>query len=300
MKYILGGGLIGLIARDILGPSYKLIPMGRSLYYSWNPPLADNHIIKGEDIDEYIAQYATIPLYIKHAFTLGGHLTNDMTLLPDWLNKMHDNKPQPHCEIYYKSHLEYWAMGDCHKIYKSLQSKYKNEIADGISNGNAKAIDWRNHIIKTDKQSFQYDNLLSTIPLDALIAMAGINVHLSACDTWYYHVETPYLGFEGNYGVLVVDKSLPDIFKAIKISDNNYIFMANRQLKLPGAFFHLFIKDFRLIAETSVPRSIPCGLIQEITEFTDGGIKTIGSTASWDSCQDVGTCIKRLLKMRNG
>jgi len=48
MNIILGSGIIGLLAKLILGQDWKIIPFYRSRYFSFNPALDDNFIIRDE------------------------------------------------------------------------------------------------------------------------------------------------------------------------------------------------------------------------------------------------------------
>ena len=83
MNAILGSGLIGMLARDILGDGWTLIPVGRSRFYSFQPALADNYIAIDETINEYMKRFTFLPLIHKTAFSLGGELTyNKHLVLP--------------------------------------------------------------------------------------------------------------------------------------------------------------------------------------------------------------------------
>src|SRR5688500_18173898 len=73
---IFGSGIVGLMAGKLLGSSWTVIPFGRSRFYSFNPPLADNFIIHDSEIDEPIRDLTgQRPVHIyRRCWSVGGLL----------------------------------------------------------------------------------------------------------------------------------------------------------------------------------------------------------------------------------
>ena len=298
MKIILGGGLVALLARDILGSDWKLLPIGRSLYYSFNPPLADNFIIKDNIIDQYMDQFAYVPIYMKIGFSFGGQITNNANLcLDNWLYKVYGKDQPPHAKAYWGAHLEYFTYGDCCEIYRQLQDRYSTEIINNSELGKPTKIS--NHIITTSAgKQIEYDEIVSTIPYDALLQLLNVRYEMPANDIFYYHIKTDALDFEGNDQLLVADQEI-EFFKAYRHGTSSYIFQATKEIVQPARYFMSFMKRFDLIGAVQVARAIPCGVLPDCKVVSDANISCYGSTASWDDCQDIGTCCKRLVKKAN-
>lgn len=298
MNYILGGGLIGLLARDILGPDWKIIPYGRSVFYSFYPPLVDNYIIKNNTIDDYMARHAILPIYVKNAYSMAGSLLYHHNLcLHNWLYKVYGLNIPPHANDYYRMTNEYFVYGDCVEINRKLQAAYLDEIMGTKDSVGAKVTSIDNGVITTDKLvKLPYDKILSTIPLPQLLETIGVNYNLPSRDLWCYHIETDKLDLEHNTHVRVVDEAI-DFFKVTQASKTTYVFHSTKQIIQPGRFFMSIIPgEFKLIAEVQIKNAIPCGEIPFIKELSDNHINCLGSLACWDDCLDVGSCIVRLVK----
>lgn len=297
MKIILGGGLVALLARDILGPSWTIIPVGRSMYYSFTPPLADNYIVKDTTIDDYMGQYTYAPIYTKTAFSVAGELTHNANIgIQQWLSKVYGDNIPPHADPYWRSHMEYFAYGDCCEIYRTLQDRYKDEL---IKNNEkwGKLITIKDHIVNTNNGSVEYDSMISAIPLYSLLDLLGITINLPSKDLWCYHLASDAFDFEGATHVLVSDPHI-DFHRVTQLDNNNYVFYSSMEIIRPAILFMAMAKKFDLIGETQVPRAIPCGPIANIQAIKDAGITCIGKTASWDDCMDIGSCCKRLLRLQ--
>jgi hypothetical protein len=295
MKVILGGGLISLLARDILGDSWTIVPIGRSRFYSFNPALIDNFIVKDEVTDKYMQQHAVIPYLHRVGYSYGGQLlfSTNLALAP-YLEKVYGGKVPPHARPYYENRIDFWTSGNCVDIYSSLQAKYKDEILGNAEKyGTPQNIN--NHVITTDKGKFEYERMISTVPLDVLLKWTDISwVDLPSRDLYFYHVRTSDLDFEGATQLLVVDPET-EFHKAIMLNRLNYVFQSCAQIEYPGQYFMGFMKNFELVAETMIERAISCGPTPKIDELDTADIMCLGSSA-WDDCLDVGSSIKRLLK----
>jgi len=296
MKIILGGGLIGLIARDILGSDWIIIPIGRSRYYSFDPPLADNYVVRDDLIDEYMREYTIVPCLYRIGYSYGGQILFNTTIpLSPYLDKLYGGNVPPHASSYWGNRIDLWGYGNCIDMYMRLQEKYKDEI---LNNNNIYGVPSKisDHTITANKQ-FEYDEIISTVPLPALLGWMNVSwPELKAKDVYCYHVRTDCLDFEGATHLFVADPEI-EFFKASMINKQNYIFYAQKKIEQPGQYFMGFMKRFELIAETSVPESICCGHIPAISDIDDADITCVGSSAVWDDCLDVGSCIKRILKL---
>lgn len=296
MNIILGGGLVALIARDILGSKWKILPMGRSMFYSFTPPLADNRVVKDNIIDSYMDQFSTIPIYTKVAFSVAGQLTHNANLsLKLWLQKVYGADLPLHADPYWRTHLEYWSYGDCKDMYRVLQERYADEILNNDKTWKKPKI-IGDHKITTETTVLEYDRILSTIPLHALLGYMGQTHNLPGKDMWCYHLLTDSLDFEGSTHVFVCDTEI-DFYKVTQLDKTNFVFYSTKEIERPATLFMALMPKFELVGETKVPRAIPCGPIPDIAFLKENNISCVGSLAAWDDCQDVGTCIKRLLKL---
>lgn len=295
MKFILGSGLVGLLGRDILGDDWTLIPIGRSRFYSFTPPLADNFVITNEIIDEYMSAHSVMPKLYRIAFSYGGQILFQPTIaLSNYLSKVYGDDVPPHAEIYIKDNMEFFADGNCTLLYEKLHKKYKEEIAKNNNKyGNIlKIVD---HSIHTSGGIFDYDEITATVPLDILFRYMGVEWDLPAKNEHYYHIRTDCLDFEGATHILVVDPEI-EFHKVTMLDPRNFIFHSCKPIEHPGQYFMQHMKRFDLIAETSVANAICCGPIPPTGMTDDVDIVRAGS-AVWDDCLGIGAVIMRFIKM---
>ena len=299
MKLILGGGLTALLTKDILGPDWTIIPIGKSRHYSFNPPLTDNYIQQDETILEYIKQFYVIPLLYRIGYSYAGHITfNHAVALNKYLTKLYDENVPPHAGAYWSSRTDHFGCGDCFDIYRTLNTKYESEIlANNLKYG--KPIKIKDNVLTTSTGSnLEYTQIVSTVPLYALLEWNGISgLELPSKDIYYYHIRTNDIDFEGATKLLVVDSEI-DFHEAVMLNKENYIFKSCKRIEYPGRYFMQFMKKFELIAETSIEKSVCCGPIPNIPELKAANIVCIGKSAVWDDCLDLGSVCKRLIKMR--
>jgi hypothetical protein len=299
MKFILGGGLVALLARDILGSDWQIIPYGKSRFYTYKPPLVDNYVIKDSVIDQYMDQFALIPIYTKNTFSIGGQLTQNIHIgLNEWLTKVYGPMVPPQAFGYWRTHCDYFAYGDCLEIAARLKDRYIKEIIDNQEKLGKTVVRIKDQTITTDKGvTLPYDQLVSTIPIDILTRTMGFNYEFPARDMWCYHLKTDW-DMEGAAHILVADRHI-DFFKVTKFNREDYVFYSTEKIAQPGYYFMQVLgkTKFSLRAETHIVNSIPCGPIPDLEELKDSKIQVLGSLAAWDDCQDIGTVIKRLVKM---
>ncbi len=296
MNIILGGGLTALLARDILGDNWTIIPIGKSRFYSFNPPLADNYVVRDDIIDEYMQRHTAMPLMYRIGYSLGGQiLFNTNMVLNQYLAKLYGDMIPPQAGAYWKDRIDYFGSGNCVVMYNELREKFKSEIAENnVKFGMPSGIS--DHTITTDKGKFNYSKIISTIPLPVLLKWMNITwPGLKSNDEYCYHVRSDCLDFEGATHLFVVDPEI-EFHKATMLNRLNYIFYAKKRIEYPGRYFMAFVKRFELIAETTIEDSMCYGPIPEIAELGEADITCIGSSAVWDDCLDIGSCIKRLVK----
>lgn len=299
-KFILGSGLVGLIAKEILGNDWEIIPQGRSRYYSFEPALSDNHIVATEAVKQIINAGQGIREY-KKAFSLGGHLLWEPH---DWALDMYSNKLYGESNGIFKkifnSKVEIFGL-KCNELYKILMNKHIQDIKKANAKyGQIKEIS--NEHIHTTTGKFPYQRVLSTIPLDVLFKFLKIENDLKSRDVWVYRIETDQLDFEGADEVLVLDQVF-DFYKSVMLSKNEYQFFCLNEIKTPLEYFGAFTNNrltFNPRHSTKIPGAIPMGGgPPDLSELKKYNIECMGSNALWDDMVDISACIIRILKMKN-
>ncbi len=297
---ILGGGLTALVARDLLGPTWDIIPIGRSRFFSMRPALDDNYVVRDPTIDDYMDKYSLVPILKKTIYSYGGQFTyNHAIALESYLEKLYGPDVPPHCEAFYKTRPDRFGYGDCIEMNQRLQLQFKETLVENNEKyGQVEKIE--DHLITTSTgKKIEYDNIVNTIPLPALMKYMGLDyIDFKTKGLYAYHLRTKDLDFEGASHVLVAD---PEILfhKATKIDNTNYVFFSTVDIERPGQYFMDWMKNFELIAGTMIENAIACGPIPEVEELKNANITCIGKQAVWDDCLDIGSCIKRLINMAN-
>lgn len=300
-KFILGSGLVGVIAKEILGNDWEIIPQGRSRYYSFDPALADNYIMVSDAVREII-NIGTEIKFIKRAFSLGGSLLWDKH---DWMLDMYCQKiyeePSFIFKTLFRPTVEIFNLRS-NDLYRILMNKHIQDI----KRANAKygqILEIKDGHIITTTGKFAYSRALSTVPLDALCKFLKIDMNLKAKDTWVYKIETDQLDFEGANEVFVLDQ-VYDFYKCIQLSKFEYQFFCLNEIQTPFEYFGAFTNNklkFSSLDATKVSNSIPIATILPDLSIlkNNHNIECIGSNAQWDDMADIGSCISRILKMRS-
>lgn len=298
---ILGSGIVGLLARHILGPSWKVIPFYRSRFFSFNPALDDNFIIQDQELDPYIKDLTNTigpvrSYQYRRAWSIKGHLLSqyDKGLCQDWLHKVFGSQVPPQSEPYYRSKM-LQSVYDIrvNGLYYNLATEYMEELRSEASFGVPTTIG-QHHLIRNGVR-LDFDNCVSTIPLQALYKLMGSAVQLPSKTLHYLHIETEHLDFEGANQLQVVDPIF-DFYKVTNISPNRYLLYMHNDVPDPGVYLMNFIPKFEIIDGTSVAEALPLGPIPKLDTIDAAGIFCVGSNAQWDWCMDVGSCILRLLR----
>lgn len=303
MNIILGSGIVGLLAREVLGPSWTVIPFYKSRYYSFNPPLADNFVCVNDDIESTIKNIVGGPVAkypYKRAFSVGGELVKsfDEGLYDQFLAKTFGASFPRHAKAYDKDRMTFSVYDiRVNQLYKNLQEKNIEHLKLEADKGQVTEIG--PHYLIRGGERVDFENAVSTIPLNVLCQLMGREVELPSKDLHYLHIHTKSLDFEGANQVLVVD-NLFSFFKATRIAPHRYLIYCHEEIPNPGEYFMYFLKDFDLIDGTSIKEAMPLGSAPDTTKLEDGsGIHCIGSNAQWDWCADVGSCLLRIIKYAN-
>lgn len=300
MKYILGSGLIGLLARHILGPSYVIIPYYKSRFFSYNPSLDDNFLVRDERTDPFIinlnGKLGPVYLYTK-AWSVNGGLAKqyDKELCHSWLYKIFGQSTPTQSQAYMTGHMEFFVYDlRLNQLYQRLMEMYASDIGKGIALGQVSEIG--DHYINVGGKKLEFSECISTIPLNSLCKQIGIKHNLKAKTLHYLHIETDDLDFEGSNQVLVVDHTF-DFFKVTNVAPKRYLIYSHIDIPNPGVYFMQFMNKFEIIDGTSISDALPSGEVPQMPIIEKMGITCVGSNAQWDWCMDVSSCIIRLLRL---
>lgn len=295
-KFILGSGIVGLLAREILGDEWEIVPYGRSRFYSFKPSLADNFIVRDERIDDFITHIGgKIASLYSIKYSLGGHILPYSTEVCDlWLGKTFGMESPSRARPYMGAR-QVFSIYDIriNVLYEQLQNKYKSELHKKHT-----VTKIGDHYIIINGERVEFDKIVNTIPLNVLSSTLGINQYsnLTSRQVWYYHIKTDELDFEGSNQLLVADQY--KFYKCSNIAKDRYLFECNEDLQLPGQYFMYFMNKFDLIDGTTMQNAIPCGERPNMEALDKLGVFNVGSYAEWDWCACVGSNILRLLKFK--
>jgi hypothetical protein len=296
---ILGSGIVGLLAKEILGDQWLVVPFSRSRFYSFRPALADNFIIRDERIDDLISHLGgKISFIYKTAYSIGGSLLQpDDLVINAWLNKVFGSQVPNQALPCIKSRGNHFIYNvKVNQLYNQLQQKHSQKLIDDSRRGQVTEIG--DHYLIWGGKRIEFDHMVSTIQLDKLFALTRLpRVQLPTAQVWYYHVETNGLNFEGANQVLVVDDSI-DFFKVSNIAENRYLFYFSRDIPVPGPYFMQFVQQFDLIDGTTIAEAIPKGQKPNLSQFDKLGIECIGAMAEHDYFMDLGSCLVKLLRRK--
>lgn len=303
MNYILGGGLIALLAREIYGPSWKIIPQGKSRYYTFDPPLADNHIVYNPEVADVLKPFtASVPIHWRRGISYSGAL---LFQVPVWarqyvVEKLYGDKPHNLAVDLLDS--SYMVFGlTAKRLYETLAARYAKELVDNHTlYGRIKEI--RDTTIITERGSFDFERAISAIPLPALRALKGdnpenIKAELPGRDVFCYHVRTDALDLEGAQQVLVADQPIP-FFKVNVLGGYDYLFYTFNQLENAAAELGAFMRGrIQILNAVCHRNSFPLGRPPQ-TDDIFKNIICVGAEAQWDWFMDVSSSIKRLLRVQ--
>lgn len=303
MNIIFGSGIVGLLAKLLLGPSWTVVPFYRSRFFSFNPALDDNFIIHDDDIEPFVKDLTheikpqTFPY--RRAWSIQGHLleTWDASVCRDWLFKVFGTDPPPQSEPYYRDRMTLRVYDiRINEIYRHLVNQFMPDLKVEAEKGQVTEVG--DHYFIRNGVRCDFDRAISTIPLDALCKLMNSNVQLPAKDAHYLHIKTDSLDFEGFNQALVVDQMF-SFYKATTIAPGRYMIHCHEDIPNPGVYFMSLLSSFEIIDGTSIERAIPMGLMPNLSAVEQAGITCVGSYAQWDWCADVGSNILRLIRYAN-
>lgn len=295
---ILGSGIVGLLAKAILGPTWKIIPFYRSRFFSFNPALDDNFIIASSETDAIIKQITnslTVQnLFYSRAWSVSGQLVKnwDSTLCEAWLRKIFGVNIPPQSMAYYTNRLTLPIYNiRANQLYTSLLNNNASEIESEASKGLVSEIG--DHYLIRNGVKEEFDNAVCTIPLDALCKLLKSPIELPSKTLHYYHIQTDSLDFEGFNQQLVVDQVF-DFYRVANIAPDRYLFYCHNEITNPGLYFMPILKSFEILDGTTVLSAIPSGTSPKLDLIEKKGLYMVGSSAQWDWCMDIGSCVLRL------
>jgi hypothetical protein len=305
MNYIIGSGLIGLIARKLLGDKWRLISQKKSRYFSFLPALADNYIVFDKNIDDFVKTLSPLAsrnmLSYKRSFSYAGQLLsseNEMTTTP-YLHKIYgENVPTLAAKSIRTSFFTYHITPQ--ELYEELVEKNINHDDDFIQS-QVVGIDIKERKIRIEENNlvseFDYDKIICTAPLDALVKWTKQNLELESKPICYYHIRTDKIDSEGANEILICDHDIL-FFKATMIDKGLWMFWAFDDIDNPHNYFGQFL-DYQLdiLEVTRVNDAMPLGEPPDLSVLEANDIYCVGSNAQWDDLMDVSSCINRLLRL---
>jgi len=298
VKYIFGSGIVGMLAKEILGADWTIIPFSRSRFFSFSPALDDNYIVHDEKISDFMGHLGAAPTHMyKMSYSVLGQLESHNAMLCDsWLGKVFGDDPPPQAAAYMKSRTSFFVYDiRINQLYQTLQNKYGAQLEQ---NSKIKITSIGDHYFEAGGKRYDFDTAISTIPLSRLYELCGVQTPVETKQVWYYHIETPDLDFEGANQTLVVDPEFI-FYKVINVAKNRYIFHCLQDLPIPGPYFMQFMSRFNILDGTTVENVIPVGARHKLRALRRLGIVCVGAHAEHDWCADVGSNIMSLLQVKN-
>ena len=304
MNIILGSGIIGLLAKKILGDDWTLIPFKKSRYFYFDIPWADNYIKFDNEINDFmksiIIDDSPMIMY-KSPFSYQGQLfdVREPVVIEKYLTKLYGDKiPDVADQLLTTSFMIYPVT--VKHIYEALQRKYIGEIRENTSlYGSVKSINITGQeILFNNDQKLEYDKIISTIPLNALCDYCSLSIDLEARPIYYYHIATDVVDLEGAQQSLVCDFDIP-FFKVVKLNENIYNFWCLEAIEEPYKVFGSILGyNFEILEVRYIDDVIPLGEPPNLGIF-EKNLICVGSNAQWDDFMDVSSCIKRLIRLRS-
>jgi hypothetical protein len=179
------------------------------------------------------------------------------------------------------------------QLYERLQTTYIEELKKEVQKGEVTEIG--DHYFIQGGIRHDFENAVSTIPLDALLRLMNQEPKLQSKTVHYLHIQTEDLDFEGMNQVFVVDQ-LFSFYKATNVAPGRFMIYCHEEMPNPGVYLMSFIQKFDILDGTSIEGAIPMGQIPKVDILDQNGIFCVGSSAQWDWCMDVGSCILRMIR----
>jgi hypothetical protein len=294
-NYIIGSGVVGLLARKIL-PNWGLISQRPSRYYSFDPALADNYITyskESEDRMKVVGVGESIVEY-KSPYSISGQLVFQEHGLTgsQYLRKVYGSADRGKVRTHMWIHTI-----PVSKLYNDLIKEYKSKKVDPTE---VVKIDTDKKLIyiKNSKKPVEYDNIISTVPLDVLYKWIGIDAELESKTICYYHIFSENVDLEGSDQSYVVDDSI-DFFKVTKIKQNQHLFWSFDQIDNPHNYFGMYLGySLNIIDSFRVESAMPIGPLPDLRDLEGSGIHCVGSNARWDDFIGIADCINKVFEIQ--
>lgn len=291
-KLILGSGIVGLLARKILGSDWSVIPFNKSRFYSFNPALHDNYIIRDERIDDIIKHLnGTNKYFYKIGCSINGEIQSpNKDLIELWLERITNNNYSSHLvPLMSKRHCFNIYDIRINKLYQQLQTEFHQEL---IENNKIKIEKINKHSITTNFKNFEYKNIISTIPLSALNDLLNVNLTIESKPLWYHYIQSDNLNFEGHNQLLVINDF--EFIRCLNIAPKQYLFMLTEELPIPAIYYSQFMTNFDIIDGTMIQNALICGQKPDLNYLKNYNITCIGDHAEWDYGADVGSSLIKI------
>lgn len=313
---IFGSGIVGLVAKKVLSGNWTVVPFGRSRFYSYNPPLADNFISADQGIDQLIRDLTgdqRTYVYTR-AYSQDGRLVteHDESVCSAWLSKIFTSHRRDHGLVtgevptadllpgqalaYMTRRLTFPVYGTrVNQLYQNLQNEYLGALKEEAAKGQVTEIG-KNYFVRGG-QRHEFDRAISTIPLGALLDLMGRESRLlTYADEHFVLVKSGTIDIEGFNQALVADPIL-DFYRVINVAPQLYLFCFLVDIPAPGNYLMPIIGAADVIEGTKLPQAIPTGQTPNLDWLDEYGISCVGSHAQHDWCADVGSNLLRLVRL---
>jgi hypothetical protein len=301
MNIILGSGVIGLMAKDILG--YDLIPFGRSRFYSISS-FDDNYISSNVELPPSLVDCNDTSFEVTSISYCGNLIKGKFDDIIKQLvqDKLFDG-------IHPAFNSQFLPLKGVYKttikdMYTDLLQKYNKDINNCINKyGNLISIDKETKKIETTTGTYEYDNIISTIPLNALGAYIDVP-STRYSNLWVYEVydSANEIDIEGSTTVYVADKILDLMFvrQSNIFSRTSYKFFTRVKLNDKTKYIQALCnsKNVGVLRDTEIVNAYPSCSPPSITELENNGILCVGKHAQCDFFMDAGSSLKKLYKIK--
>lgn len=310
---IFGSGIVGLIAKKVLAGNWTVVPFGRSRFYSFNPPLADNFITSDKDLDPLVKDLCgdTRTFTYERAYSKGGQLVSehDPAVCTEWLNKIFSLQGgrlsgstgggelvPGQALAYMGKRLSFPVYGArVNQVYQQLQNEFGTMLKAEAAKGQVTEIG-KNYYVRGG-QKHEFDRAVSTIPLDALLDLMSMdNSRLTYADEHFVLVKSSNIDLEGYNQALVVDAMI-DFYRVTNIAPQLYMFCFLNDIPMPGNYLMPIIGAAEIYEGTRISKAIPTGPTPDLSWMDEYGIACIGSYAQHDPFADVGSNMLKLVRM---
>jgi hypothetical protein len=302
MNFILGSGLIGNVAKRMMGDSWGWLPFKRSRYYSADIPYADNFILYDKVVDDFMREYNpnVTPLFVKRPISYQGMLMyQDLPVTQDpYLRKIYGDDVPPLASTLLRTAFSTYQLTPM-ALLRTLESKQKEVIDASVRKyGEVVEIDLVKKIITYNTTDFglgkvEFDKLISTIPLNALYRLCKLTGDLKARSVCYYQIATDAVDLEGAEYALVADLDIK-FYKVYQIKKFQYVFCTFEPLENPLQYFGSILNyKIDIVDARRIEDALPLYSQPDLAALKD--VFCVGSNAQWDDFMDVSSCIKRLL-----